>query len=238
MAALRLAEPDAVPAPLAAPVWPVAPEGRGRVVAFVGAHGGAGTTTAALTVAADADRGVCLVDADLAGGETAERLDLPGPPGDAGLAGAGDPSAAWAVLARRAPFGTLAVACPRPDLAWLIRDGAVRALVAEARRAAALVVVDAGRPLGPACEAVAEADLVVLVWHAHRPDAAERARRRIERLGVEALRIADCPTAPTFLERFAGRLRGAGPAFDLDDPEELRLLVEGRLASLPPRGGA
>ncbi len=118
---------------------------------------------------------------------------------------------------------------------WLIRDGALRALLADARRSAALVVVDAGRPLGPACEAVAEADLVVLVGHAHRPDDAVRARRRVERLGVEALRIVDCPTAPTALERIAGRLRGSGPAIDLEDPEELLLLVEGRLASLPPR---
>lgn len=234
MAALRLAEPEALPVAMG----PGAPEGRGRVVAFVGAHGGAGTTTAALAVACDADRGVCLVDADLAGGATAPRLDLAGPPGDAGLAGAGDPAAAWAALARRAPFGTLVVVCPRPDLAWLIRDGALRALVADARRSAALVVVDAGRPLGPACEAVAEADLVVVVAHAHRPDEAESARRRVERLGVEGPRIVDCPTAPTLLERFAGRLRGSGPAIDLDDPAELLLLVEGRLASLPPRGGA
>jgi hypothetical protein len=130
------------------------------------------------------------------------------------------------------------VACPRPDLAWLIRDGALRALVAAARRSAALVVVDAGRPLGPACEAVAEADLVVVVAHAHRPDEAEAARRRVERLGVEAPRIMDCPTAPGMLERLAGRLRGTGLAIDLADPEELLLLVEGRLASLPPRGGA
>lgn len=234
MAALRLAEPE----PLALAVGPHAPEGRGRLVAFVGAHGGAGTTTAALAVAREADRGVCLVDADLAGGSAALRLDLPGPPGDAGLAAAGDPAAAWAVLARRAPFGTLAVACPRPDLAWLIRDGAVRALLADARRSAALVLVDAGRPLGPSCEAVAEADLVVLVCHAHRPEDAERARRRVERLGVEAPRIIDCPTAPSVFERFAGRLRGTGPTIDLDDPEQLLLLVEGRLASLPPRGGA
>ena len=77
-----------------------------------------------------------------------------------------------------------------------------------------------------------------MVAHTHRPDEAEAARRRVERLGVEALRIVDCPTAPTMLERFAGRLRGSGPAIDLDDPEELLLLVEGRLASLPPRGGA
>lgn len=234
MTALRLA--DAEPAPLV--VTPPPSEGRGRIVVFVGAHGGAGTTTAALTVACDADRGVCLVDVDLAGGDAALRLDLPGPPGDAGLAGSGDPAAGWAALARRAPFGTLVVAGPRPDLAWLIRDGAVRALLADARRSAALVVVDAGRPLGPACEAVSEADLVVLVGHAHRRDDAARARRRIERLGVETLRIADCPTAPTALERITGRLRGSGPAIDLEDPEELLLLVEGRLAGLPPRGGA
>lgn len=231
MAALRLAEPETLPRA----VGPVAPDGRGRLVVFTGVHGGAGTTTAALAIACDTDRGVCLVDADLAGGDAAHRLGLPGPPGDAGLAAAGDPAAAWAILARGAPFGTLVVVCPRPDLVWLIRDGALRALLADARRSAALVVVDAGRPLGPACEAVAEADLVVLVGHAHRPDDAVRARRRVERLGVEALRIVDCPTAPTALERIAGRLRGSGPAIDLEDPEELLLLVEGRLASLPPR---
>ncbi len=233
MAALRLAEADVEPelARVAAP----AAAGHGRVVVIVGAHGGAGTTTAALAIARDAERGVCLVDADLAGGDAAPRLDLPGHPADAGLAAQADPTAAWGALARRAPFGTLVVACPRPDLAWLVRDGAVRGLLAAARRSAALVVVDAGRPIGPSCEAVADADLVVVVAHAHRPEAAERARRRVERLGVEGPRIVACPTAPTAFERIAGRLRGSGPAIDLDDPEELLLLVEGRLAGLPPR---
>ncbi|MGA0123091.1 MAG: hypothetical protein ACO3KD_08855 [Gaiellales bacterium] len=231
MAALRLTEAESAPASLAMP----SATSHGRVVTVIGAHGGAGATTAALAIARDAERGVCLVDADLAGGDTASRLELQGHPADAGLAAQVDATVAWGALARRAAFGTVVVACPRPDLAWLVRDGAVRGLLAAARRSAALVVVDAGRPLGPSCEAVADADLVVIVAHAHRSEVAECARRRVERLGVEGARIVACPTAPTMFERIAGRLRGSGPAMDLDDPEELLLLVEGRLAGLPPR---
>ncbi len=208
----------------------------GRVVALVGAHGGAGTTTAALAVAHDADRGVCLIDADLSGSDTMFRLGLSERVGDAGIAGIRDGTIdPFAQLARRTAFGWALIVCPRPDLAWLIRDGAVGDIAREARRHADLVVIDAGRPLGPACEPVLSADVVVVVGHATRPDAMTQMRRRLQRLGVDDLRLVDCPTAPALFERLLGRVRYSTRSIDVLRGDELVLRIEGRLATLGPR---
>lgn len=211
--------------------------GHGRCVAFVGAHGGAGTTTAALAFAVEAERGVCLIDADLAGGDLMARLALSERVGDTGLAAAGESGpAAFAAASRRLPFGWFLALSPRPDLAWLIRDGAIRELAGIARENAGLVVVDVGRPLGPSCEAVVDADVVVVVGHVSQPEAMVRTRRRLQRLGVDDLRLIDCPTAPTAVERLVGRLRGERRCIDVLRGDELMLLIEGRLATVGHRG--
>ena len=208
----------------------------GRSVVLVGAHGGAGTSTAALTIASDADRGVCLIDADLAGGTLGSALGITSRIGDAGLAAVRESDGnAFSTLAQRAPFGWFVEIGPRPELVWLIRDGAVRALTRQAMRQASLIVVDAARPVGPACEPVIDADVVVIVGHANRIDAIQQTQQRLERLGVDSTRILICPTAPTIVERTLGRFRGTQHCIDVRHGDELLLLVEGRLASVGPR---
>ncbi len=211
--------------------------GRGCLVAVTAAHGGAGATTAATALVMDAERGACLIDVDLCGNtELVASLGIAERAADAGLAGVRDAAAGFSSLARRTPFGWFVGISPRPELAWLIRDGAVRDVLRQALEHAALVVVDCGRPVGPACEAVADADVVVLVFHADRVDALAVARRRLTRLGVEDLRIIEVPTAPTIIERVIGRLRGSGTCVDLTRGDELMLLVEGRFAVVGSRG--
>ena len=190
----------------------------GRSVVLVGAHGGAGTSTAALAIASDADRGVCLIDADLTGGTLGTILGVGHRIGDAGLA------------AVREGEGTAFL-----TLAWLIRDGALRELTRQAMRQTSLIVVDAARPVGPSCEPVVDADVIVIVGHTNRFDAIERTQQRLVRLGVDAARIVLCPTAPTIVERTVGRFRGSQTCIDVRHGDELLLLVEGRLAALGPR---
>lgn len=208
----------------------------GRSVVLVGAHGGAGTSTAALAIASDADRGVCLIDADLTGGTLGAVLGVGNRIGDAGLAAVREgEGSAFSALAQRVPFGWFVEVGPRPELVWLIRDGALRALTRQAMRQAALVVVDAARPVGPSCEAVVDADVVVIVGHTNRAQAIEKTQQRLGRLGVDDTRIVVCPTAPTIVERLVGRLKGSRDCIDVQHGDELLLLVEGRLASLGPR---
>lgn len=207
------------------------------VVAVVDAHGGAGATTAAVTLAEALGRGVCLVDADLGGsGDVARALALPERPGDVGLAGlrAIDEAAVGSLL-RRTPFGAALAVSPRADLAWLIRDGAVREAVRAGARDLGAAVIDAGRPVGPVVEAVADADVVLLLGHAHRPERLADARVRLARIGVEDVRIVEVPTAAGLVERVIGRLRGAGGTTDVADGEALLILVEGRVAVVGPR---
>ena len=95
----------------------------GHLVCVVGAHGGAGTTRAAVALARDATRDACLIDADLSGGDAHALLELPERPGDVGLAAVSEVAAAvFAHGARRTAFGWLFDVSPRPELAWLIRD--------------------------------------------------------------------------------------------------------------------
>ncbi len=136
------------------------------LVAVVGAHGGAGASTVAACLARAAGADGVLLDLDLAGGCLARRLGVEHDPLDAGLAG---PDAAAQVVARSArPWagGLLVPAATRPDLAWLVPDGAVAAACAAALRIGRTVVVDAARGSGPALEAVVGADRVVLVARA------------------------------------------------------------------------
>jgi len=200
----------------------------GRVVAVVGAHGGAGTTAAVEELEQTLPGPLCVIDADLAGGDVAGRLGLKLQQGDAGLAaleGVGDPLAA---LAHPIARGFLVAVCPRPELAWLIGDDAARELCRSARRHAPIVLVDAGRIIGPVHEVVAEADLVVLVAAPGREFEREQTRRRLARLGVSADRVVDHrPTPRTLVGTTLRLLRGDG-----DTVDELALLVEGRLASV------
>jgi Flp pilus assembly CpaE family ATPase len=211
----------------------------GRLVAIAGAHGGCGVTRAAIAVARDATGGAVLIDADLGGGDAQTVIGLPVRAGDAGLAALPEVDRhAIADAARRTPFGWLYEACPRPDLAWLIRDGHMRELARVAMRLAPLVVVDAGRPAGPSLEPVADADVVVLLAHAHRADALARARRRLVRGGTDERRILECATAPTRIDRMVGRVRGDAAIVDVERDDTLMLMIEGRLAVLGPRDRA
>ena len=199
----------------------------GRSVVLVGAHGGAGTSTAALAIASDAD---------LTGGTLGTILGVGSRIGDAGLAAVREGEGnAFSTLAQRVPFGWFVEIGPRPELVWLIRDGALRELTRQAMRQVSLIVVDAARPVGPSCEPVVDADVIVIVGHTNRFDAIERTQQRLVRLGVDAARIVLCPTAPTSVERTVGRLRGSQPCIDVRHGDELLLLVEGRLAALGPR---
>jgi len=208
----------------------------GRLVCVVGAHGGAGTTTAAIAIAREAAHDACLIDADLAGGDVRRALGLAQQPGDVGLAAAQeiDTSVLMHGL-RRTSFGSLFEICPRPELAWLIRDGAGRDLTRTAMRTSSFVVVDAGRPTGPSFEPVLDADVIVLVWHATRDVAADVARQRLVRAGADERRIVDCATAPSIVERAIGRVRRDIALIDVVHDDRLMLMVEGRLAALGPR---
>lgn len=208
----------------------------GRLVCVVAAHGGAGATRAAIALASDTTGDACLIDADLSGGDARDALGLPLQPGDVGLAGMPDVDASSLSHAmRRTPFGSLFEVSPRPELAWLIRDGAVRDLARVAMRVSPFVVVDAGRPTGPSFEPVLDADVVVLVWHATRGEAANLARQRLVRAGIDERRIVDCPTAPSIVERAIGRVRRDITVVDVARDDQLILLVEGRLAAIGPR---
>jgi Flp pilus assembly CpaE family ATPase len=131
---------------------PAAPEsGRGRVVAVWGPTGAPGRTTVAVGIADEAARlgvSTLLVDADVYGGVVAQVLGLldesPGIAAAARQAGAGtlDLAAlarlAWSVHPRLRVLTGLARADRWPEL----RPGAVAAVVEEARRLAALTVLD------------------------------------------------------------------------------------------------
>jgi MinD-like ATPase involved in chromosome partitioning or flagellar assembly len=127
------------------------PAGRGRVVAVWGPTGAPGRTTVAVGVADELSRlgvSALLVDADVYGGVVAQLLGLldesPGLAGAARLAAAGNPDAAglvrlaWAVRPHLRVLTGLARADRWPEL----RPRAVTAVLEEARRLAAVTVVD------------------------------------------------------------------------------------------------
>ena len=97
---------------------------------------------------------------------------------------------------------------PRPDLAWLVRDGVVSGLCRAACAANACVVVDVGRPLGPTAEALLAADLLLVVTRLE-DDALDAARRQLDllaRLAIPAERVA--VVANAVRRRDAVRLHG------------------------------
>jgi Flp pilus assembly CpaE family ATPase len=127
------------------------PAGRGRVVAVWGPTGAPGRTTVAVGVADELSRlgvSALLVDADVYGGVVAQLLGLldesPGLAGAARLAAAGNLDAAglvrlaWAVRPHLRVLTGLARADRWPEL----RPRAVTAVLEEARRLAAVTVVD------------------------------------------------------------------------------------------------
>jgi Mrp family chromosome partitioning ATPase len=134
----------------------------GRLVVVTGAAGGAGATTVALALAHAAEPPVALLDLDLAGGAIARRAAVAVDPADAGLAGQTSGRRAWERLAIDAGFARLVAAPRRPDLAWLVREGACADLARAARAEAATVVADVGRGAGPVIELFGDAALVVV----------------------------------------------------------------------------
>jgi len=127
------------------------PAGRGRVVAVWGPTGAPGRTTVAVGIADEAARlgvSTLLVDADVYGGVIAQMLGLldesPGLAGAARQAGAGTLDAAtlvrlaWSVRPHLRVLTGLARADRWPEL----RPRAVSTVLDEARRLAALTVVD------------------------------------------------------------------------------------------------
>jgi secretion/DNA translocation related CpaE-like protein len=183
------------------------PATRGRVVAVVGARGGAGATSFAIALAlaaARAGRRTMLVDADPYGGG----IDL--------ALGAEDVSGPrWDAFAERPPpVAGLAETLPRCGevtvLAWprngpsTIPAANVESVLATARRAAGLVVVDVARSFdGASRAALSVADVALVICPAEvRACAAGR-------------RVAD--TVTTFVEDVRVVARGPAPT-DLDGP--------------------
>jgi hypothetical protein len=210
---------------------PIGQRGYGRAIAIVAAHGGAGATQAAAALVRELAGPLCVIDADLAGGDLGARIGIPERASDAGLAAHGG-GESFAAIGRRAPFGWFAAICPRPELAWLVRDGVIRDAVREAQRHAPLVIADLGRAAGPAHEILVIADLVIVVADEERDAARDGCRRRLTRLGVDVDRVVDHAWRPGPLRRLV-RLR---PFTDEHADGELALLVEGRLAVLPGGG--
>ena len=181
----------------------------GRLVAVTGAAGGCGVTTLVLALAGIVRGPVSILDLDPAGGVVAERLGLPEEATAAGLAGEDSGARAWERL-RVAVAGTTVVpAPPRPDLAWLVREGVPAGLASAARDAGHAVLADIGRAVGPALEVPAAADAVLLVT---RPDARSLAgaAARVDfltRLGVARDAVVVCANGCS-----RAQLVGLGPA--------------------------
>ena len=148
------------------------------LVAVCGLHGGAGTTTLAALLAEHAAAAspagrVLAVEGEPRAGELAGRLGAASEWSLARLAAArgSDDPAADAPVVQRAD-GLRVLASAGPDLA-VAGAGELAAVLAEARAAHALCVVDAGTVRQPAAEAaMAGADVVVWVADPARLDAA------------------------------------------------------------------
>jgi CheY-like chemotaxis protein len=181
---------------------------RGRVVVVSSAAGGAGTSTVAWALAALAPGPVALVDVDLAGGALAALADIDDEPTSAGLAGETSGRQAFERLTVDCAFGRVVAAPARPELAWLVREGVVRDLVRAAAEWGVTTIVDAGRAVGPALEALTEADVAVAVVRPG-PRASAQAARHLATLAdvvPEPGRVVLCRNAaPPFAQ-----LLGAG----------------------------
>jgi hypothetical protein len=161
---------------------------RAPVFVVTGAHGGAGTSTVAIALAASLPGRVALIDLDLAGGSLADVAGLTVEPSDPGLAGQASGAGAWAGLRADVGWCMLVPAPYRPELAWLVAEGLCRDTVAAAAADADAVVADAGRAAGPAIEALTIADVAVVVCTpaARSIAAAARHARVIARLAPGA----------------------------------------------------
>jgi secretion/DNA translocation related CpaE-like protein len=185
----------------------VAPPERARVVAVVGARGGAGATSFAVALAlagARAGKRTLLVDADPYGGGIDLALgaeDVAGPRWDA-FAETAPPVAGEALAAALPRCGEVTV------LAWprcgspALPSARIESLLASARRAAQLVVVDVARSFDDATRvALSVADVAFVVCPAEvRACASGRRVAETVRLFVEDVRVVVRGPAPTHLE--------------------------------------
>ena len=179
---------------------------RGRVVAVVGARGGAGATSFAVALAlaaARAGRRPMLVDADPYGGGIDLALgaeDVPGPRWDE--VASAPPPTGEALAARLPRCGEVTVlAWPRTG-ATIIPTAGVESVLVTARRAADLVVVDLARSFDPACRAVLGMTDVAFVVCPAEVRACAAGRRVAETVGmyVEDVRVVARGPAPTDLD--------------------------------------
>jgi pilus assembly protein CpaE len=151
-------------------------EGRaaGRVIAVVGGKGGVGTTTIALNLALagasqDGDRGACLLELDLQGGDLRTYLDLPPAPHRSladltGVAGELGQRALDDVLYAHSSGLRVLLAPEHGEDAEDVSDGLARELIGLLKARASLVVVDLGATLTEAGAATVElADRVLVV---------------------------------------------------------------------------
>ena len=213
-----------------APVRVPSERPRGRVVAVTGGAGGVGVTTLTTALAAVLEGPVAVLDLDPAGGVVAVRLAVDGD-GTPGLAGEDSGRRAFERLARPHAHGPVVPSSPWPELAWTVRTGVAGELVEAAAAACASVLVDAGRGVGPALEALLAADVVVLVT---RPgtvgtSAALRHHEYLVRIGVAPPRIRLCRNVCSRRDVVAGRLVPGplGPAVVVPHDEDL---ADGHLA--------
>ena len=183
------------------------PAGRGRVVAVVGARGGAGATSFAVALAlaaARAGKRTLLVDGDPFGGGIdlalgAERVE--GPRWDA-FAEAAHPIAGEELAAALPRCGEVTVLAWPRGAAPVIPAARVESLLAAARRAARLVVVDVARSFDEASRvALSMADLAFVVCPAEvRACAAGRRVAETVGLFVDDVRVVARGPAPTDLD--------------------------------------
>ncbi len=200
-----------------APAAPLTRPASGRVVAVTAGAGGSGVSTVTYALAHVAPGPLAILDLDPAGGTLAGRFAVPDHPDDAGLAGEESGARAWERLARPVELGRIVAAPPRPDLAWIVREGVVGSLVTAAAASACTVVADVGRGTGPALEALAAADVVVLVLRpgSAAADAARRHRDFLARIGVDDARTVVCLNGASRADRAAVRLGSSSLATDV-----------------------
>jgi secretion/DNA translocation related CpaE-like protein len=203
------------------------PASRGRVVAVVGARGGAGATSFAIALslaAARAGHRTMLVDADPYGGGIDLALgaeDVAGARWDA-FASAPPPVAGEALAAGLPRCGEVTVLAWPRTAAPAIPAANVEAALGTARRAASLVVVDVSRSFDEACRvALSMADVAYVLCPAE------------VRACASGRRVAE--TVALFVPDVRAVVRGPAPT-DLDGPmvaEALGLPLAGFLKAEP-----
>lgn len=186
---------------------------RGRVVVVTAGAGGVGVSTLTAALVGILPGPVAVLDLDPAGGVLAERLGVPVRTDGAGLAGEDSGRRAFERLAEHLPDGFLISSPPWPELAWTVREGVARELVEAAAAVCASVLVDAGRGVGPALEALQVADLVLLVGRAGAAGTAAAVRHRtyLGRIGVGDDRLRVCRNVCSRRDVVAARVGTAGP---------------------------